>query len=108
MPNLRYMLAMALAPWSLCMPVLGLGQHVLNVAALYNCGVSVLVKLIYNADCAACQVSPFKIDASLLDICQTVAEVKGWTMDEAAQRTYANFKDFYAVQLDSLARANST
>lgn len=48
--------------------------------------------------CAA-QVTPLVIDDSLVAMCQTVAEVKGWSMQQAADRLLDNFKAFYAEQL---------
>jgi Tat protein secretion system quality control protein TatD with DNase activity len=49
------------------------------------------------------QVTPLVIDAGLMNICTIVADVKGWSMQEAAQRLAANFTAFYAQQLASQA-----
>lgn len=48
---------------------------------------------------AALQVTPLVIDGSLVAMCQIVADVKGWTMQQAAQRLGDNFKAFYQDQL---------
>lgn len=46
-----------------------------------------------------CQVTPLVIDDSLVAMCQIVADVKGWSMQEAAERLGQNFKTFYQDQL---------
>lgn len=45
------------------------------------------------------QVTPLVIDDSLVAMCEVIADVKGWTMQEAADRLYDNFKSFYQQQL---------
>eukprot|EP00242_Pyramimonas_sp_CCMP2087_P006114 CAMPEP_0198198322 /NCGR_PEP_ID=MMETSP1445-20131203/1807_1 /TAXON_ID=36898 /ORGANISM="Pyramimonas sp., Strain CCMP2087" /LENGTH=329 /DNA_ID=CAMNT_0043867851 /DNA_START=457 /DNA_END=1446 /DNA_ORIENTATION=- len=45
------------------------------------------------------QTSATKIAAGLVDICQVTALAKGWSLEETAQRTYANFREFYAQSL---------
>lgn len=39
------------------------------------------------------------IDDGMMQICQTVSEVKGWSLQDTAQRMLSNFKDFYQEQL---------
>lgn len=48
---------------------------------------------------APLQVTPLVIDGGLMAICSTVADVKGWSMQEAADRLAANFRAFYAQQV---------
>lgn len=43
------------------------------------------------------QISARVIDDSLRAILKVVAEAKGWTLEEAARKTYDNFKEFYGV-----------
>lgn len=45
------------------------------------------------------QVTPLVIDDSLLAMCQTVADVKGWSMQQAAEQLLQNFRTFYQGQL---------
>jgi Tat protein secretion system quality control protein TatD with DNase activity len=47
-------------------------------------------------------VTPLVVDGSLLEICQVVSAVKGWGLQETAQRMLDNFKAFYAGQLRNL------
>ena len=49
--------------------------------------------------CAAAQVTPLVIDDSLVAMCQTIADVKGWSMQQAADRLLENFRAFYEGQL---------
>jgi Tat protein secretion system quality control protein TatD with DNase activity len=44
-------------------------------------------------------VTPLVIDCGLLEICRVVAGVKGWSMQQTAERMLANFKAFYAGQM---------
>jgi Tat protein secretion system quality control protein TatD with DNase activity len=44
-------------------------------------------------------VTPLVIDGGLLEICKVVAGVKGWSMQQTAERMLANFKAFYAGQM---------
>jgi len=48
-------------------------------------------RLLIESDVGSSQ----QIDQGLLDICQVVANIKDWTMDETAQTTFENFKRFY-------------
>jgi hypothetical protein len=45
------------------------------------------------------QVTPLVIDESLLAMCHTVADVKGWSMQQAAEALLQNFRTFYEAQL---------
>lgn len=45
------------------------------------------------------QVTPLVIDGGMMQICQTVSEVKGWSVQDTAQRMLNNFKDFYQGRL---------
>jgi Tat protein secretion system quality control protein TatD with DNase activity len=45
------------------------------------------------------QVTPLVIDDSLVAMCQIVADVKGWPLQEAAEKLQANFNAFYQQQL---------
>jgi Tat protein secretion system quality control protein TatD with DNase activity len=47
-------------------------------------------------------VTPLVIDSGLLQICKVVAGVKGWGLQETAERMLANFKAFYGDQLNKL------
>jgi hypothetical protein len=49
------------------------------------------------------QVTPLEVDNGLLAICSVVAEVKGWTMEQAARTCLSNFKEFYKEQLEAAA-----
>jgi hypothetical protein len=53
------------------------------------------------------QVTPLEVDAGLLAICRVVAEVKGWSLEEAAQRGLDNFRAFYWDQLEAAARLDT-
>jgi hypothetical protein len=44
------------------------------------------------------QVTPLVIDESLLAMCQIVADVKGWRMQQAAEKLLQNFRTFYEGQ----------
>lgn len=39
------------------------------------------------------------IDAGMLEICKVVAGVKGWSMQQTAERMLTNFRQFYAGQI---------
>lgn len=52
-------------------------------------------KLLLESD----QVTPLVIDDSLLAMCEIVADVKGWTLQDAARRLGNNFRAFYQQQL---------
>lgn len=39
-----------------------------------------------------------EIDGGLVEICQVVAEAKGWTLEETAERTRKNFCEFYDLK----------
>lgn len=45
------------------------------------------------------QVTPLVIDDSLVAMCSIVADVKGWSMQQAAQQLADNFNTFYQDQL---------
>ena len=49
------------------------------------------------------QVTPLEVDDGLLAICGVVAEVKGWTREQAARKCLSNFKGFYKDQLEAAA-----
>jgi hypothetical protein len=52
-------------------------------------------------------VTPLEVDAGLLAICRVVAEVKGWSLEEAAQRGLDNFRAFYKDQLEAAAKLDA-
>lgn len=45
------------------------------------------------------QVTPLVIDDSLVAMCEIVADVRGWTMQQTAQQLGDNFKAFYQDQV---------
>lgn len=47
------------------------------------------------ARCFLPQVTPLVIDDSLVAMCEIVADVKGWTLQDAAHRLGENFRAFY-------------
>jgi len=62
----------------------------------------VLINTLAGCDAALCflpQVTPLVIDDSLLAMCEIVADVKGWTLQDAARRLGNNFRAFYQQQL---------
>ena len=43
------------------------------------------------------QVTPLAVDGGMADICALAAAAKGWSLDETARQTRANFDAFYAA-----------
>ena len=44
-------------------------------------------------------MTPLLIDEGMAAMCCIAASAKGWTVQEAARRTLANFNDFFGVSV---------